>query len=120
MKTPSISSLLLCAALSLSACGHAPTHPAQPQTSTRSQSAEQAAVWIDVRTASEFANGHLPGAVNIPYERIAEHITTVAADKTTPINVYCRSGRRSEIARKALIKMGYTDVVNKGAYRDLR
>ena len=118
MKTPFLASLLLCAALGLSACSHAPT--ASQASTTRSQAVEQAAIWIDVRTAAEFADGHLPGAINIPYERIDAGIATVAADKTTPINVYCRSGRRSEIARQTLLKMGYTDVVNKGSYRNLR
>lgn len=76
-------------------------------------------IWIDVRTPEEFQSGHIDGAVNIPVEQIAEKIAQAAPDKNAPINVYCRSGRRSEIALQELQKMGYTQVSNQGGYQDL-
>lgn len=76
-------------------------------------------VWIDVRSAAEFDAGHLVEAVNIEYTQIAANIAEVAPDKNTPVNLYCRSGRRSEMAREALMKLGYTNVVNKGGYEEL-
>lgn len=75
---------------------------------------------IDVRTPSEFAAGHLPGARQIAYDRIGELIGSVAADKDTPIVLYCRSGRRSEIARQTLVEMGYTQVIDAGGYEQLQ
>lgn len=72
-------------------------------------------LWIDVRTAQEFDDGHVTQAVNIPYDEIAGRIETVTADKDALIYVYCRSGRRSGIAKTALDGLGYTQVVNIGA-----
>jgi phage shock protein E len=69
-------------------------------------------VWIDVRTADEYAEAHLPAAVNIPYQVIAEHIAEYADDKNTPIVVYCRSGRRAGKAKSTLEQLGYSQVIN--------
>jgi phage shock protein E len=73
---------------------------------------------IDVRTAQEWNNGHLDGAVLIPYERIGEGIGAVVKDKSQRIYLYCRTGHRSQIARKALEKLGYKDIVNLGSLED--
>jgi phage shock protein E len=73
---------------------------------------------IDVRTEAEWNDGHLEGAVLIPYERIADKIGAVTQDKSRKIYVYCRTGRRSQIAKETLAKLGYTDVVNLGSLED--
>lgn len=73
---------------------------------------------IDVRTEAEWNNDHLEGAILIPYKLIGEKIGAVAKDKSTPIYVYCRTGRRSQIAKKTLEKMGYKDVRNLGSLQD--
>ena len=62
----------------------------------------------------------MPGAVNIPYEEIAERIGEVTADKDAPILLYCRSGRRSGIALKALQEAGFKNAVNVGGLDDAR
>jgi len=67
---------------------------------------------IDVRTETEWKSGHLEGAVLIPYEQIGEKIGPVAKDKTKRIYLYCRTGRRSNIANETLDKLGYKDVIN--------
>lgn len=72
------------------------------------------AVLIDVRSAEEFKTGYIPGAVNIPHTEIAEKISTVAKEKSTPLYLYCRSGRRVGIAMEELSKLGYTEMVNLG------
>jgi len=72
--------------------------------------------WIDVRTAEEFAAGHVTEAVNIPYEEIAGRVAEVTTDKDDLIYVYCRSGRRSGIAKKTLEDAGYRNVVNVGGF----
>ena len=101
--------LLLATAMPLMAA------PATPTTQ-----AVAAPVWIDVRTPAEYAQGHLPGAINIPLNEIEARIGSVAADKNTPLMLYCRSGNRSGQAQKILQNKGYTQVENKGAYQDLR
>ena len=73
---------------------------------------------IDVRTESEWKEGHLEGAILIPYEKIGERIAAVAPDKKTGINLYCRTGRRSGIALDTLKKLGYEDVTNLGSVGD--
>ena len=71
-------------------------------------------IWIDVRTAEEFSESQVSEAINIPYGEIAGGILSVTADKGAPIYVYCRSGRRSGIAKNTLEEMGYTNVENVG------
>jgi phage shock protein E len=75
-------------------------------------------VVIDVRTEAEWAAGHLQGAILIPYDRIGAEITTVVPEKTTTINLYCRTGRRSGIGLETLKHQGYTDVTNLGSVED--
>jgi phage shock protein E len=67
---------------------------------------------LDVRTEAEWQSGHLEGAVLIPYDQIGKKIGTVVKDKSQRIYLYCRTGRRSEIAKEALDKLGYKDVIN--------
>ncbi len=67
---------------------------------------------LDVRTSEEYADGHIPGAILKPYDEIAASF--VEADKSRPVAVYCRSGRRSAIAVETLRGMGYTNVSDLG------
>jgi phage shock protein E len=82
------------------------------------------AVVIDVRTAEEYANEHLPRAINIPVQelprRIAEIETLVAGDRTRPIVVYCAAGSRAAKAKAQLEAADYSHVVNGGGLSDLR
>jgi rhodanese-related sulfurtransferase len=64
---------------------------------------------VDVRTPEEFAEGHLPGAVNVPYDEIERRVSEVGP-KDGPVLLYCRSGRRSRIAAEALRELGYSKV----------
>lgn len=77
------------------------------------------AIWIDVRTPEEYATGHVRGAVNIPYEIIGAEIKAVTGDVDSDIRVYCRSGRRSGVAKDTLSGLGYSNVINEGGYEDL-
>lgn len=76
------------------------------------------AVWIDVRSATEYNSGHLEGALNIPHTEIADQIATVTEDRNAVIYLYCRSGGRAGIAKEALEKQGYSQVVNVGGLND--
>ncbi len=71
------------------------------------------AVIVDVRDANEYAQGHIPGAINIPANSI-EAISSIAIDEDTPIFSYCLRGSRSRKAVKNLKAMGYTRVINMG------
>lgn len=71
------------------------------------QLVEAGARVIDVRTPEEFALGHVPGAVNIPFEQVASRVAEVG-DPSKPVVLYCRSGRRSGIAARALQDLGFT------------
>jgi len=75
---------------------------------------------IDVRTEQEYNNGHLKNSINIPYGEIKNKITEHVQDKDQKIIVYCRTGRRSGIAKKTLDAMGYTNVINAGSYEKLK
>lgn len=78
------------------------------------------AVLVDVRTKEEYEAGHLPEALLIPHTKIKENLDKLPQDKTRDIVVYCRSGRRSDIARKVLLDQGYVNVFNGGGYEELK
>ena len=80
----------------------------------------QESVWIDVRTLGEYSQGHVQGAENIPYDEIAEKISTFVEDKDTSIQLYCRSGARASIALKTLKGLGYKNVENRGGILNLQ
>ena len=115
-----IAVLLLCLAL-FTACG---TH----QDSSYTQiSAEQAMtimdeqedyILLDVRTESEFAEGHIEGAILIPNTEITSRAEEELPDKDALILLYCRSGNRSKQAAQALADLGYTNVQEFGGIID--
>src|SRR3954468_5057117 len=70
----------------------------------------EGAVWIDVREADEWQEGHLPGAVHIPRGFLESRIEGVAPDKATSVVLYCASAARSAFAAKTLEELGYGDV----------
>ncbi|GAV20737.1 phage shock protein E [Mariprofundus micogutta] len=66
--------------------------------------------FIDVRTAEEFAAGHIEGARLIPVQELAERLNEVPKDKQ--VYVYCRSGKRSAQASSLLAKAGFSNIEN--------
>ena len=73
---------------------------------------------LDTREQSEFDEGHIPGAILIPYTEIENKAIEMIPDKDKLILVYCRSGRRSKIAAESLAKLGYTNVKEFGGIID--
>ena len=73
---------------------------------------------LDVRRPDEFAQGHIPKAINVPNESIGTAEIPELPDKDQLIMVYCRSGRRSKIAAEELVKLGYTNVKEFGGIID--
>jgi phage shock protein E len=65
---------------------------------------------LDVRTAEEYAEGHIKGAVLIPVQELAQRISEVPKDKQ--VYVYCHSGGRSSRASNMLVNAGYTRIEN--------
>ncbi len=76
--------------------------------------AQENFVLLDVRTQEEFDAGHIASAILLPYDEIALKAATVLPDKEKEIVLYCRSGRRSAIAKKALVELGYKDIEDFG------
>lgn len=74
----------------------------------RQEQNDQALLVLDVRTPGEFAEGHIDGAINIPYDQLHARLADVPRDKD--IVLYCRTGRRSDIAAGVLLDNGYTRV----------
>ncbi len=79
---------------------------------------ESGYIILDVRRPDEYAEGHIPGAINIPNEDIGADEITELPDKAQLILVYCRSGRRSKEASEKLVKLGYTNIVEFGGILD--
>ena len=65
---------------------------------------------LDVRTAAEYAEVHIPGAILLPDTKIREKASELLPDKNQTILVYCRTGGRSAKASRVLIELGYTSV----------
>ena len=79
---------------------------------------EEGYIILDVRTQEEYDEGHIPGAIVISHEEIAEKAEDVLTGKDQLILVYCRSGRRSKIAAEALLELGYTNIKEFGGIID--
>ena len=75
---------------------------------------------LDVRRPDEYAEGHIPGAINVPNEEIGTAEIAELPDKSQMILVYCRSGRRSKEASEKLVKLGYTNIVEFGGILDYK
>ena len=75
---------------------------------------EDGYIILDVRTAQEFASGHIPGAMLLPNEDIGTEEIAQLPDKSQLILVYCRSGNRSKQAADKLVRLGYTNIVEFG------
>lgn len=70
---------------------------------------------VDVRTPAEFTSGHVPGAVNIPFDQMPARAGELGPP-STPVLVYCRSGRRSGVAAQTLKEKGFTRLWDLQAY----
>jgi rhodanese-related sulfurtransferase len=71
---------------------------------------------VDVRTAEEFREGYIPGAINISLQELDQKLNRIPKDK--PVIVYCRSGNRSSFAVNVLNQAGYTEVYDLGGIID--
>ena len=100
--------------LGLSACGSSDSGTT-PDTSVAQITLVPAGNVIDVRTAAEFAEGHVQGARNLDIQNGDFEKALATLDKDATYNVYCRSGRRSAVAVEMMRNAGFTKVVDLGA-----
>lgn len=80
----------------------------------RARKMDDSYVIVDVRSPEEFAKGHVPGAINIPMEKMQERLPELMAAKKNnqDIVLYCHSGRRSAIAAETLRKNGFDKLLH--------
>lgn len=113
----SVQSIL--ALLVLFAASLMPTWAAEQEPSVAWEKIDRGITLIDVRTAEEFAAGHIDGAINIPFENIVSELSKRSITKDTEIVLYCRSGNRSGMAQESLVKQGYSNTYNAGGFDSL-
>ena len=101
------------------ACYSATTETGDSITPEVLSAIEHEALIVDVRTPEEFANGHYPGAINIPHETILELLNQLGVTADTSVILYCRSGNRSGQAEQVLQEKGFTEARNAGGLETL-
>lgn len=69
-------------------------------------------VVLDVRTAAEFAAGHVPGARNVSHDELAGRLGELDGLRDKDVVLYCRSGRRTALAGDVLRKAGFTKLLH--------
>ena len=117
--------LILLAMMLLTACGQDKENVQEAvyvnitaQQAKEIMDSQEGYIILDTRTQEEFDESHIPGAVLIPHDEIMEKAGGVLTDKEQLILVYCRSGRRSKLAAKDLVKLGYTNIKEFGGIID--
>ena len=117
--------LILLSALMLTACGQTKENTQEAvyvnitaQQAKEIMDTQEGYIILDTRTQEEYDEGHIPGAILIPYDEITEKAEGILTDKDQLILVYCRSGRRSKIAAADLVKLGYTNIKEFGGIID--
>ena len=73
--------------------------------------AKENVILLDVRTPSEYAEGHIKESTLMPLQTFQQNVTQLT-DKTKKMYVYCRSGSRSAHAVALLQQLGFTNVEN--------
>jgi rhodanese-related sulfurtransferase len=118
-RTRFLAAFLAAAAIALPSGAAGPEQPAErAPTITQSEllskldRKEPDVVVLDVRTAAEFAAGHVPGARNVSHDELPARLDELAAFRNKPVVLYCRSGRRTQIAEDTLRKAGFTKLLH--------
>jgi rhodanese-related sulfurtransferase len=99
--------------------GSSATSAVQKVDATKAVGMLESRVVVDVRTAAEFAAGHIAGAQNIDVEAADFPSRISTLDKTAAYLVYCHSGRRSANAAQQMAAAGFSDIVDAGAMADI-
>ena len=67
---------------------------------------------LDVRTAAEFAAGHVPGALNVPHDEVESRLAELERFRDRELVLYCHSGRRAGLAAEVLRRHGFAQLVH--------
>ncbi|WP_129641285.1 rhodanese-like domain-containing protein [Peristeroidobacter agariperforans] len=107
-------SLLAAAAFTFAAVSHASDTPKIDQASLlkRIEKKDTSMLILDVRTPEEFAAGHVPGAINIPYTHLPSRISEVADAADKDIVLYCTIGVRAEKGAERLRENGFQKLLH--------
>ena len=80
---------------------------------------DEGGLLLDVRSVEEFESGHVEGAKLVPHDEVGARVDEIASlldgDRSKPVVVYCRSGRRSKLAKQTLEQAGFTQVLDLGS-----
>ncbi|MCP5039520.1 MAG: rhodanese-like domain-containing protein [bacterium] len=95
-------------------CGHGRADVASVDASALAAriEARDAPVIVDVRSEREYADGHIPGAVNIAHDQLEARLGELPSERDAEIVVYCQSGFRAGAAERALIAAGYSNLLD--------
>ena len=107
MRLPALAAVLA-VALASAAWADEPSVIEPQALAERVASSDPQLLVLDVRSAAEFAEGHIPGAVNIPHDVIGGRVAELGPAGERDIVVYCRSGRRSALAIETLKTAGFS------------
>jgi len=67
---------------------------------------------LDVRTAREYKNGHIPGAINIDFRELEQRISEIQISKDSPLVIYCEHGIRADFAEMTLRSSGFESIIH--------
>lgn len=104
--------VIFASTLALTSCGGSAASVDLNPTDFQAKTQEAGVVLLDVRTAGEYATGHIEGAINIDVEGMTFEEEIANLDKAKTYAIYCQSGRRSRIAVAAMSKAGFTKLFN--------
>ncbi len=110
---PKLLSTYLALLLSLGnvGCNLLANHEAIASTTLLEQiEAQTAPVILDVRSAREYSEGHIPGAINIEFRQLPKRLSELPSTKGQPIVIYCETGVRAAVANATLQNAGYTPI----------
>ena len=103
--------LFLCCVVTAGANAASPSTIDQAELMTRIEQGN-APLILDVRTAGEYAQGHIPGAKNIQHRELADSIDLIAEHRPNEVVVYCEAGPRANYAEHVLRQAGFKNIRN--------
>jgi len=121
-RTITVTALAVAALLSISACGSGSTDGGGVRTVAAADAVAvlDSRVVIDVRSPAEVAEGAITGATVLDFNAGEFEAKIGEFDRNAAYLVYCRSGNRSGQAVAIMKELGFTDVIDAGAFSDLK
>jgi len=121
-RTITVTVIAVAALMSISACGSGSTDGGGVRTVAAADAVAvlDSRVVIDVRSPAEVAEGAITGAAVLDFNSGEFEAKIRDYDRNTAYLVYCRSGNRSGQAVAIMKELGFTDVIDAGAFSDLK